>query len=122
LFERCSLLKKWRLQSVALSLPFLARAMSFLARMPAEIPSQPVTVSFAEAVRMWLKVGLLSFGRTAGQIATMHRLLVEERRWIDEKRFLHALNFCMLLPGPAAAACVVFGLAAVRHQRRYTKS
>jgi chromate transporter len=58
--------------------------------------------SFAEAVRVWAKIGLLSFGGPAGQIALMHRILVEERRWIAEDRFLHALNFCMLLPGPEA--------------------
>src|SRR5262245_33925121 len=58
--------------------------------------------SFAEALRVWLKVGLISFGGPAGQIATMHRILVDEKKWIDEPRFLHALNFCMLLPGPEA--------------------
>ena len=55
-----------------------------------------------EAFAVWLKIGLLSFGGPAGQIALMHRILVEERRWIDEPRFLHALNYCMLLPGPEA--------------------
>ncbi len=59
-------------------------------------------VPFPEALRVWLKVGLLSFGGPAGQIATMHRILVEEKRWIGEERFLHALNYCMLLPGPEA--------------------
>ena len=59
-------------------------------------------VSFAAAVRVWAKIGLLSFGGPAGQIALMHRILVEEKRWIDEDRFLHALNYCMLLPGPEA--------------------
>jgi chromate transporter len=59
-------------------------------------------VSFAEAVRVWAKIGLLSFGGPAGQVALMHKVLVEERRWIDEERFLHALNYCMLLPGPEA--------------------
>ena len=57
---------------------------------------------FAEALRVWLKIGLLSFGGPAGQIALMHRLLVEEKGWISETRFLHALNYCMLLPGPEA--------------------
>ena len=61
----------------------------------------PTEVTLAEAARLWAKIGLLSFGGPAGQIALMHRL-VEERRWIDEPRFLHALNFCMLLPGPEA--------------------
>jgi chromate transporter len=58
--------------------------------------------SFAEALKLWGKIGLLSFGGPAGQIALMHRLMVDERRWISEQRFLHALNFCMLLPGPEA--------------------
>lgn len=60
------------------------------------------TVGFSEATRTWLRIGLLSFGGPAGQIALMHRTLVEEKRWIDESRFLHALNYCMLLPGPEA--------------------
>ena len=59
-------------------------------------------ISFGEAFRVWLKIGLMSFGGPAGQIALMHRVLVEERRWIGEERFLHALNYCMLLPGPEA--------------------
>src|SRR5262245_32905193 len=58
--------------------------------------------SFAEAFRVWFKVGCLSFGGPAGQIATMHRILVDEKKWIDEPRYLHALNYCMLLPGPEA--------------------
>ncbi len=58
--------------------------------------------TLAEAARVWARIGLLSFGGPAGQIALMHRILVEEQRWIGEKRFLHALNFCMLLPGPEA--------------------
>ena len=60
------------------------------------------TVSFSEATRTWLRVGLLSFGGPAGQIAVMHRILVDEKRWIGEERFLHALSYCMLLPGPEA--------------------
>ncbi|MFL6304166.1 MAG: chromate efflux transporter [Candidatus Sulfotelmatobacter sp.] len=59
-------------------------------------------VSLSEAFRVWTKVALLSFGGPAGQIAVMHRLLVEEKKWISEARFLHALNYCMLLPGPEA--------------------
>jgi len=62
----------------------------------------PSYVSFGEAARTWGRVALLSFGGPAGQIAVMHRILVEEKRWIGEERFLHALNFCMLLPGPEA--------------------
>ncbi|MET0870265.1 MAG: chromate efflux transporter [Methyloceanibacter sp.] len=58
--------------------------------------------SFSEALALWGRIGLLSFGGPAGQIALMHRLIVDERRWISEQRFLHALNFCMLLPGPEA--------------------
>jgi chromate transporter len=58
--------------------------------------------SFAEAFRVWLRIGCLSFGGPAGQIALMHREVVEERRWVSETRFLHALNFCTLLPGPEA--------------------
>ncbi len=65
-------------------------------------PSAPAPVPFAEALRWWLKLGCISFGGPAGQIAIMHRELVETRRWISEKRFLHALNYCMLLPGPEA--------------------
>lgn len=59
-------------------------------------------VPLGEAVRVWGRVALLSFGGPAGQIAVMHRILVEEKRWISEERFLHALNYCMLLPGPEA--------------------
>ncbi|HLT77224.1 MAG TPA: chromate efflux transporter [Ferrovibrio sp.] len=58
--------------------------------------------SFAEALLTWLKVGLLSFGGPAGQIAMMHRIVVDEKKWVSEPQFLHALNFCMLLPGPEA--------------------
>jgi chromate transporter len=59
-------------------------------------------VSFAEALRFWLRLGCISFGGPAGQIAIMHAELVERRRWLSEQRFLHALNYCMLLPGPEA--------------------
>ena len=62
----------------------------------------PASVSFAEALRFWLQLGFISFGGPAGQIAIMHTELVERRRWISEQRFLHALNYCMLLPGPEA--------------------
>ncbi len=62
----------------------------------------PPPVSFAQALRFWLKLGFISFGGPAGQIAIMHTELVERRRWISEQRFLHALNYCMLLPGPEA--------------------
>jgi chromate transporter len=59
-------------------------------------------VTYREALRVWLRVALLSFGGPAGQIAVMHKILVEEKKWIDENRFLHALNYCMFLPGPEA--------------------
>lgn len=64
------------------------------------VPPSPQVVSFWQAFRLWLKIGFIGFGGPAGQIAIMHRELVEQRRWISERRFLHALNFCMLLPGP----------------------
>jgi chromate transporter len=70
------------------------------ASQPAATP--PAAVSFAKALRFWLKLGFISFGGPAGQISIMHTELVERRRWISEKRFLHALNYCMLLPGPEA--------------------
>jgi chromate transporter len=62
----------------------------------------PAPVSFWQAFAFWLKLGFISFGGPAGQIAIMHTELVERRRWISEKRFLHALNYCMVLPGPEA--------------------
>lgn len=62
----------------------------------------PTSLSLSEALPFWLKLGFISFGGPAGQIALMHEELVERRRWISEKRFLHALNYCMLLPGPEA--------------------
>lgn len=64
--------------------------------------ARPSSPAFADAVRVWTRVALLSFGGPAGQIAVMHRILVDEKRWVGEARFLHALNFCMLLPGPEA--------------------
>ncbi len=68
-----------------------------------QLIGQPVgPVTFAEALRYWLKLGFISFGGPTGQIAIMHQELVERRRWISEQRFLHALNYCMVLPGPEA--------------------
>ena len=64
--------------------------------------------TLAAATRIWARIGLLSFGGPAGQIALMHRILVEEQRWLGEKRFLHALNYCMLLPGPEAMQLAVY--------------
>ena len=69
---------------------------------PASSSDRPQPVGFAEALRFWLKLGFVSFGGPAGQIAIMHTELVERRGWISEKRFLHALNYCMVLPGPEA--------------------
>ncbi|MFW3617015.1 chromate efflux transporter [Billgrantia antri] len=71
-------------------------------------PPQPHDVPFREAVHVWLRIALLSFGGPAGQIAVMHRILVEEKRWIGENRFLHALNYCMLLPGPEAQQLAIY--------------
>jgi chromate transporter len=69
----------------------------------AQIPGQtPEPVSFWQAFLFWLKLGFISFGGPAGQISIMHQELVENRRWISERRFLHALNYCMMLPGPEA--------------------
>lgn len=64
--------------------------------------------TYAEALKVWARIGLLSFGGPAGQIALMHRELVEERKWIDEGRYLNALNFCMLLPGPEATQLATY--------------
>jgi chromate transporter len=66
------------------------------------------TPSFGEALSVWARIGLMSFGGPAGQIALMHRELVEDRKWIDEPRFLNALNFCMLLPGPEATQLATY--------------
>jgi chromate transporter len=68
----------------------------------AVVNSVPAPVTFWEAFRFWLKLGFISFGGPAGQISIMHQELVENRRWISERRFLHALNYCMVLPGPEA--------------------
>jgi len=68
----------------------------------AAIPARPEPVTLGQAFWVWLRIAMLSFGGPAGQIAVMHRILVDEKRWIGEQRFLHALNYCMLLPGPEA--------------------
>src|SRR6202158_3803818 len=65
-------------------------------------PLRPGGPTFAEACRFWLKFGFVSFGGPTAQIALLHGELVEKKKWISESRFLHALNFCMLLPGPEA--------------------
>ena len=67
-----------------------------------EIASPSPQPTFGEALKVWFKIGCLSFGGPAGQIALMHRIVVDEKKWLPEARFLHALNFCMLLPGPEA--------------------
>jgi chromate transporter len=68
----------------------------------------PAPVTFAQAFWFWLKLGFISFGGPAGQIAILHQELVERRRWLSERRFLHALNYCMLLPGPEAQQLVTY--------------
>lgn len=75
-----------------------------VAELPARlaVPQKDHGIPFGEAVRVWARIAALSFGGPVGQIAVMHRILVEEKRWIGEERFLHALNYCMLLPGPEA--------------------
>jgi chromate transporter len=73
-----------------------------------ELRTSGRSVLFAEAVRFWVKLGFISFGGPAGQIAIMHRELVERRRWLSEERFLHALNYCMLLPGPEAQQLAIY--------------
>jgi chromate transporter len=70
--------------------------------------SQHHNITFGEAVKVWARVAALSFGGPAGQIAVMHRILVEEKKWIGEERFLHALNYCMLLPGPEAQQLAIY--------------
>jgi chromate transporter len=80
---------------------------------PATLPGAP----WPEALRFWMKLGFISFGGPAGQISIMHQELVEQRRWISEDRFLHALNYCMLLPGPEAqqlAAYIGWSLHGIR--------
>src|SRR5262245_42672483 len=73
---------------------------------PAAIPSHGV--SLGEAFRVWLRVAALSFGGPAGQIAVMHRIIVDEKKWVGENRFLHALSYCMLLPGPEAHQLAIY--------------
>ncbi|WP_421579903.1 chromate efflux transporter [Shinella sp. M31] len=74
-----------------------------------QVSPQPAHgVSFGEALKVWARVAALSFGGPAGQIAVMHRIVVDEKRWIGEGRFLHALNYCMLLPGPEAQQLAVY--------------
>ena len=71
-------------------------------------PTGPRHPAFSEAILVWIKIGLLSFGGPTGQIGLMHRELVEKRRWVSDGRFLHALNYCMLLPGPEAQQLAIY--------------
>src|SRR5450830_1361911 len=73
-----------------------------------ESNTAPQTVTLAQAFLYWLKLGFISFGGPAGQISIMHHDLVEKKRWISERRFLHALNYCMVLPGPEAQQLAVY--------------
>src|SRR6188768_1878207 len=66
------------------------------------MPETPAHPSFREAFAFWFKLGFISFGGPAGQISIMHTYLVEKKKWISDGRFMHALNYCMLLPGPEA--------------------
>lgn len=82
--------------------------------------TRPEQVGFWEAFRFWLKLGFISFGYPAGQIAIMHQELVEKRRWISEQRFLHAMNYCMLLPGAGSSTtCCVSWLVNAPQLGRY---
>jgi chromate transporter len=76
--------------------------------MAAEARAERRVVPFGEAFRFWVKLGWISFGGPAGQISIMHRELVERRRWLSEERFLHALNYCMMLPGPEAQQLAIY--------------
>ncbi len=84
-------------------------------------PSVVASVPFWQAIRFWLKLGFISFGGPAGQIAMMHRELVDNRRWISEGRFLHALNFCMVLPGPEAQQLATY-IGWLMHKTREASS
>src|SRR5687768_16462230 len=75
---------------------------------PDTAKSHDALPSFATATRAWLRVAMLSFGGPAGQISVMHRILVDEKHWVSESRFLHALNYCMLLPGPEAQQLAIY--------------
>src|SRR5680860_462151 len=77
--------------------------------MTSAMPHQEVDlIPFRQAVKTWAAISLQTFGGPAGQIAVMHQKLVDEKRWIGQKRFLHALNFCMLLPGPEAQQLAIY--------------
>src|SRR5215204_4177998 len=76
--------------------------------MDSETQTTARVVPFRDAFRFWVKLGFISFGGPAGQIAIMHRELVDKRRWLSNERFLHALNYCMLLPGPEAQQLAIY--------------
>jgi len=82
--------------------------LNALQPLPPSTLAPPVAPRFTEALLFWLKLGFISFGGPAGQIAVMHQELVERRRWISERRFLHALNYCMVLPGPEATQLAIY--------------
>src|SRR5262245_7583678 len=88
--------------------PIVAQVSEANARRESDRLDVVSRIPFAEALRFWVKLGFISFGGPAGQIAIMHRELVERRRWISEEHFLHALNFCMLLPGPEAQQLAIY--------------
>src|SRR3989440_12516834 len=73
-----------------------------------QMPDRPGRPSFGEAFWFWLKLGFVSFGGPTGQIAMMHTEVVEKKKWVGERHFLHALNFCMLLPGPEAQQLAIY--------------
>src|SRR5689334_8850020 len=85
--------------------------------LPSAAPMLRHGIGLTEATWVWVRVALLSFGGPAGQIAVMHRILVDERRWVSEARFLHALNYCMLLPGPEAQQLATY-LGWLMHRTR----
>ncbi len=85
----------------------LFAVMTTMASLPPK-PAPPIDIPFWLAFRYWLLFGFINLGGPAGQIALMHRDLVERRSWISEPRFLHALNFCMLLPGPEAQQLAIY--------------
>ncbi|MER8417693.1 chromate efflux transporter [Mesorhizobium sp. M0166] len=86
----------------------MANLEQSIAAHPSPAEAHDHGVSFAAAMRVWARVAMLSFGGPAGQIAMMHRIIVEEKRWIGETRFLHALNYCTLLPGPEAQQLAIY--------------
>lgn len=88
--------------------PIVRQAVEGNAPHESDRPEISSHVSFTKALRFWIKLGLISFGGPAGQIAIMHRELVERRRWVSEERFLNALNYCMLLPGPEAQQLAIY--------------